>query len=116
MKPGQYDLDIWQGQTFTQEIVWKDSIGTPVDLTNYTARMQVRKKVKSSTTEIELTTANGRISLGTTNGTITLTISATDTASLDFTCAVYDLELESQTSVVTRVLEGSVTLHPEVTR
>jgi hypothetical protein len=54
-----------------------------VSLVGYTARMQVRSTLESAEALIELTTANGRIALGGSAGTITLTISATDTRSLD---------------------------------
>jgi hypothetical protein len=43
-----------------------------INLTGYTARMQVRSTLESAEALIELTTANGRIALGGSAGTITL--------------------------------------------
>jgi hypothetical protein len=88
----------------------------PVNLTGFTARMQIRASLEDDDTLASLTTENGGITLGGTAGTVALLLSATDTAALDFTSAVYDLELISSGGVVTRLLSGAVTLVPEVTR
>lgn len=110
------DLTIEQGATFTHQFVWNDSNGVPIDITGYTARMQIRQTVGSVGFEVELTTENGGITLGGALGTVDLLISATATAALDFLAAVYDLELVSPTSIVTRLVKGSVVLDKEVTR
>lgn len=89
---------------------------TPVSLSGFTARMQIRESVESTTTLLSLTTENSRIALDNTAKTITLTISATDTAALDFSTGVYDLELVSGGGVVTELLNGNVLLDTEVTR
>lgn len=110
-----YDILIEQGATYSQLITYKDN-GVAVNLTGYTARMQVRSTLESATTVVELTTANSRIALGGTAGTITLTISATDTAALTAGRGVYDLELVSGSGIVTRLLQGVATISRNVTR
>ena len=52
----------------------------PVDLTGVTARMQLREKLDSSVVLLELTTENGRIVVDDATKTITLNITAADTA------------------------------------
>lgn len=88
----------------------------PVDLTGFTARMQIRSSLSSIVVIHELTTANGGITLGGAAGTVGLLIPAATTTSFDFTTAVYDLELVSGSGVVTRLLSGKITLSKEVTR
>lgn len=88
----------------------------PVNLTGFTARMQVRETIESTTTLVSLTTENGGVTLGGTAGTIDITITATATALLDFDSAVYDLEVVSAGGVVTPVAYGNVYLNDEVTR
>lgn len=88
----------------------------PIDLTGYTARMQIREKVDSTTTLDDLTTLNGGIILDVANNKITLFISAVDTALYTFNSAVYSLEMVSSTGVVTPLLNGTLTLVKEVTR
>jgi hypothetical protein len=116
MPAAVYDLFIEQGATFVKTITWNDSAGTPVDLTGYTARMQFRSSVNSSTILFSATTENSRITLGGALGTIDITFSATDTTAFAFVSAVYDLELQSGTGFVTRLLEGGVEVSKEVTR
>jgi hypothetical protein len=110
-----YDILIEQGATYSQSITYKDN-GVAVNLTGYTARMQVRATLEAASTLVELTTANGRIALGGAAGTITLTISATDTAALTSGRGVYDLELVSGSGIVTRLLQGVATISRNVTR
>lgn len=87
----------------------------PVDLTGYTARMQIRGKLEDTEFIHELTTENGGITINTTDSTLTLTISATATALFTFSTAVYSLELISGT-VVTPFVNGTITMYKEVTR
>jgi len=89
----------------------------PVDLSGYTARMQVRPQLSSPDADIilELDETDG-ITLGGSEGSILIEVDAATTSTLNFSSAVYDLELISPTSVVTRLMEGKVMLRKEVTR
>lgn len=111
---GTHNFEILQGETWTRTLTWKVD-GTAVDLTGYTARMQVRQKVTSADTLLSLTSASG-ITLGGSAGTITLSVSAVDTAAMTWREGVYDLELVSGGGEVTRLIEGRITVSPEVTR
>ena len=114
--PGKLDLVAYQGASWDYTLTWNAG-GTPVDLTAYTARMQVRESYDSDAVILNLTSGTG-ITLGGTAGTIYLEASATTTAAFDGTPNkqfIYDLELESA-GVVTRLVEGTFTINPEVTR
>jgi len=112
----RYDLEIKQGATLSLTATWKDSAGTAVNLTGYTARLQVRATYDSSSTILSLTSAAG-ITLGGAAGTIAITASATTTAALTAPFSgVYDLELVSGGGEVTRLLEGTATVSPEASR
>lgn len=113
----RFDLTINQGATLSLVATWKDQAGTAINLTGYTARLNVRETYASGTAILTLTTENGGITLGGSAGTITLSASATTTAALTAPFSgVYDLELVSGGGVVTRLLEGAATVSPEVTR
>lgn len=117
----EVDRSIIQGATFTQSLTWKtkpdeNTTATPVDLTGCTARMQVRAKVNASEVLLTLTTENGGIALGGTAGTIELLIDADDTAALTWAAGVYDLEIVYPGGQVRRLMYGSVSVSPEVTR
>jgi hypothetical protein len=87
----------------------------PVDLAGYTARMQIREKLTSTTTLEELTTGNGKVLVNNTTKTISLILSAAITEAYTWKSGVYSLELEKE-GVVVPLLYGNVTLEREVTR
>jgi hypothetical protein len=87
----------------------------PVQLTGYTARMQIREKVGSDTVLHSLTTENGGILLDTTLQTITLLIPDETTATFTFKAAVYDLEM-LKSGEVSQLATGNISLSKEVTR
>lgn len=116
MAAAQYDFYVEQGATYQLDITWKQPDGTPVNLTDYTARMQFRKSKTSTDILFSGTTSNGIITLGGAAGTISITIPASTTDDFAFRSAVYDLELESAGGVVYRLVEGCVQVSKEVTR
>lgn len=88
----------------------------PVDLTGYTARMQIRSSVDSSTVIHEATTTNAGIVIDQIFKTIMIQIPASITEQFDFETAVYSVELISNTNIVTPFLIGNLVLVREVTR
>lgn len=91
------------------------NFNVPEDLNGYTARMQIRQKLTSTDIIKELTTENGGIALDNAAKTITINISATDTAAFTFTTAVYSLEMVKSGDVQCLVT-GTITLDKEITR
>lgn len=106
------NLVIDQGSTFTVSIVIFDPNGNELDLTDYTIRAQMRKSYGSNS-YTSFTASKGA---DPTNGEITISLTATQTSALRSGRYVYDIEIEDDEDVVTRVLEGIVTVTPEVTR
>jgi hypothetical protein len=78
--------------------------------------MHVRRTKEDVDTVIELTDANGRLVLGGSAGTITVTLSDTESSAIEALDYVYDLELISPGGVVKRLLEGPFEVTREVTR
>jgi hypothetical protein len=129
MQAGVYDIHIDQGATWTLQLTWKDTSGTPINLTGYTARMQIRKDFKESTARLSLSSPSNGIVLGGSAGTIQITASKTATSGIEVDYAtlflhegkraqsmVYDIELESADGTATRILQGTAFVYPEVTR
>lgn len=112
---GTYDIVCDQGATFSRVFTWQDSTGLPVNLTGYTARMQVRDTIDAANILLTFTTENGGITLGAEAGTVTVTATAATTASIGIGCFVYDLELINGATVY-RLLQGAFTVDGEVTR
>lgn len=122
MGAAKLNLRIEQGTTYVGpgnngDAVYKVGlIPVAVDLTGCTARMQIRPSINSSTVLLELTTVNGRITLGGLTGSIRLNLSAAETAAINWDAAFYDLELVFPNGFVKRLLQGKVTISKEVTR
>jgi len=112
-QPGDLDLRMYQGATFRYVLTWlEDDVAK--NLTNYTARMQVREHINATTTLLDLTSGSG-ITLGGAAGTITIEVAATTTDDIKPGLYVYDLELVTG-STVTRLVEGTFMVSGEVTR
>lgn len=116
MSAGTLNLIIEQGATYQKKLIWQDNDKTPIDNTGSTGRMQIRASKEDPTILLELTTENGRMTLGGANGEINLFIAAGDTEAITWTAGVYDLELEDGAGIVTRLVEGKVAVSLEVTR
>lgn len=120
MAAANYNLEINQGETYTKNFVWANSSGTPYDLTGWTARIQGRASLSSSSTTFDsgggspttglsvvITAALGKTA-------VTMTPTCTSAIPCD---GVYSIELtKTATGEVKRLVEGSYTLSPEVNR
>jgi len=132
--PALYAIEVFQGADWSKELLWRDSEGTPIDLIDYTARMEVRSNFDSPDILLLLETdpkpgggvGNGRITLGLVSNppdpdyNILLEVDAAATAALPakpgFTAWVYDLEMVSAGGLVRRLLMGRFTVSLEVTK
>ena len=129
MAAGKYSFTIEQGSTVDFEIVYKDSNSDPIDLTLYTARMQIRPSIGSDIVHMTLSSSLNPCGTGLnmsgsnstnppTSGSIGIFISAFSSSLLDFSEATYDLEIASGSgncAVVTRILQGKVKLSKNTT-
>lgn len=100
----KYNLVCEQATTFNLQFTVKTG-DTAWNLTDYTATMTVKPFPNSTTTTVLATNANGKIALGGSTGTVTITLSATETGAITPGKYDYDFVLDSG-SVVTRLLEG----------
>jgi hypothetical protein len=115
MTAGIYNTTIDQGSVWTVVLVYTDSNDTPVNLTGYTAAMQLRQNYNSDVADLTLTTANGGITIVGATGTITINATAAQTGDLDPGFYVYDLELTSGSNI-SRLIQGQLTVAEQVTR
>jgi hypothetical protein len=105
-----------QGANWFVTVVYKDSAGTAIDLTGYTAALQIRDTYADSTTDLSLTSPSGGITITGATGTIAITATAVQTAAIAAGTYVYDLEITSSGGIVTRLIQGKISLSPQVTR
>lgn len=116
----KYSLTIEQGATFYRKLTWKDANNNPIEVTGYKARMQIRKGYGGVLMH-SMTSEEGRGITLLPDGIIELDIAADVTSRFNtgsavyISPAVYDLELEDSIGNVIRLIEGTVTISPEVT-
>lgn len=105
------NLYIDQGATYNAIVQVFDDDDVVFNLTGYTANSQIRKNYATNTVAATFT-AN---ILAASNGTISLALSASQTANLKYGRYVYDVEIYKD-DVVLRPIEGVVVVYPQVTR
>jgi hypothetical protein len=114
MPAGIYNFTCEQGTTFQRDIEVTNFDDSVRDLSGFTARMQVRKDMDAAAALIELTTENGRMQIDGELGTVSLTISAADTAAMTYG-GIYDLEIVNSVGSVERLIQGNFNLDENVT-
>ena len=111
---GIYNFIMDQGSTYTVQMVYQDPNGNPINLTGYTAKMQLRLQYGDPVAALTLTTGGGGIVIDPLIGTINITATDEQTLALEPTFYVYDLDLIDG-GTITRLIQGQITVRPEVT-
>jgi hypothetical protein len=112
--PVTVNLTTRSGASRDLSITWTEG-GEPVDLTGWSARLQVRTAVTSPTVLVDLESPD-EILLGGTDGTIWAGLTPTHTAALDPGVYRYDLRLTDGGPTVVYLIEGSLKVKDPVTR
>jgi hypothetical protein len=98
--------------TVTISSVASDGTETAFDLTNYTVSASIRKTFASSTA----TDFTSNIVSPPTDGKVTISLTDAQTTTLDRGRYVWDMIVTSSGGTITRVLQGTATVNPSVTR
>ena len=105
-------LDIDQGSDFSAVIDLENDNGTPMDLSNTQIYSQFRKSYNSSTAYNFTCQV---VDSG--NGKIQIKLAGADSSAIRPGRYLYDVEIyNSLNNAKTRVVEGIVTINPEITR
>lgn len=113
MTAQNYDIEIEQGSAFRLELQLKQPDGEPLNLASCSAASQIRKSARSKTAIVDFTT---EILSPSADGKLVLSLTHTQTADMNFSKALYDVEVTFSTGEIRRLLMGSVRLSPEITR
>lgn len=116
----QQNLQVKAGATYTAIFTVKEDAVTPLDLTGWSADMQVRAAIGAPTAELTFSTDDGSLVIDGPNGTVTLVIDPADTNGIaTYTggrIMYYDLEITNPLATITYApFEGCFVLHPQVT-
>ena len=111
MAAGTYNFIVEQGATFTRQLTVKEN-NSVMDLTGYSVASKMRSTHDTSTVAGTFTCTVSNAS----GGIITVAMTSSVTAAIEEGIYVYDLEITSGAGIVTRLLQGEITVNPEVTR
>lgn len=100
-----------KGAPYVKRLIWRNRAKRPIDLTGYSAVLEVRASIADPAVLLTLSTDNGKIALGGTSGAIALNFSEIDIASLPAT-SVYKLAVTPAGGVKKFLLEGKITISP----
>jgi hypothetical protein len=123
MAAGKYSFTIEQGSTVEIPLIYKDNQGVPVNLTQYSSKMQIRDSYGSTPPIITLTSTLNSDGTGlnmsnAVSGGITIYIASCTSSMFNFIDAIYDLDIISGSGdcpIINRILEGKIRLSKEVT-
>lgn len=110
-----YNIVAEQGTDYSASVAYADSSNNAINLTGYTARMHVRKYHGSSVQALTLSSTSG-LTITALSGTVLISISAAALSAILAGEYVYDMEIVSESGVVTKLVSGTFSLAPEVTR
>lgn len=110
-----YNQTIDQGANWYFQLTYKDSAGAPINLTGYSAALELGTSYNMTSPTLAISTTTTGMTIPTpANGTIIVNVPAATTASLPTDNYVYNMTLTSPGGFVTRLIEGSVIVAPEV--
>jgi hypothetical protein len=113
-----YDIEVHQGETREFELELTDNAGSPIDLTDYSAKMQIRSKPGG---EVFLTLTNDSgsgITITPASGTVGVHMTAAQTAGFGFEAGEYDLPVkvdDGGEDVLEYLIDGLVVVTPRKT-
>jgi len=107
------ELTIDQGATFSSVITLTNDDNTAIDLTGYTFECQIRKSYYSTNA-----TANIAVTIegDAANGAVRLSLDSANTANIKAGRYLYDLKMTDDEDTTIRVIEGIVTITPQVSK
>jgi hypothetical protein len=113
----EYDIEIERGASFYLALIYQEADGTPIDLTGFTAGMQVRSAVGGHLLA-DLSTANSMIKLGELQtGSIEARLPIAMSRKLAQAEGVYDLFIYSPDgSESYKLIKGAAIIHGSVTQ
>ena len=105
------NLVIKQGESWTEPVLVLDGIGNPLNLTNYTTECILRRSFASKSYTVIVVTINDASA-----GTLTLSLTAGETAAFRSGRYVYALRVTSNDEAESFVLDGIVTVEASALR
>ncbi len=107
------ELYLDQGTTFNNIINLTDDVNnTPINISGYTVTSQMRRSYYSANISANITCTLSNVA----NGEITMTMTAANTANIKPGRYLFDVKTSDIYNTISRVLEGTITVSPQITK
>lgn len=106
------ELDLDQGADFNFDLDLTNDDGSVINVTNYTFSSSIRKSYYSTSTTANLTVTI----INASNGNVSLTLNAATTSNIKAGRYLFDIKQVDPLNVTTRLVEGIITVLPQVTK
>lgn len=106
------ELTLDQGTTFETTIDLVDDTGVAINVAGYVFSGQIRKSYYSSnpTANLVITISNAA------SGNVNISLDAANTSNIAAGRYLYDIKMTDTQNTVTRIVEGVITVTPQVTK
>lgn len=106
------ELDLDQGADFTVDLDLIKDDGSVLNIANYSFTSSMRKSFYSSSVTANLTVTV----VNTSNGNITLSLNSATTSNIKAGRYLFDVKQIDSVNITTRLVEGIITVLPQVTK
>lgn len=103
-----------QYATWSISLIFSDNNDTPIDLTGWSAAMMIRDTYGGSVL-LSLSSPSSGITVGTSNGLVSIVIDKATTGGFTWSDGVYDVVLTDPSANAYRMVEGTIHINPGVT-
>ena len=108
----QVELFCDQGTDFSYQLDLSNDDGTALNVANYTFTSSIRKSYYSSSVTANMTVAI----VSAANGNVLISMNSATTTNIVAGRYLYDVKMKDNTNTVFRVIEGIITVYPQITK
>jgi len=111
----EVNFKVVQGDTFAIRVTYKNSDGSPINLSGYSAQMDVRNEPSGKILCASVSSQSG-ITINTSLGILDVEFSPSQTRKFTLPSAAYQLQIRSSSGAQTTILKGYISTSAAVIR
>ena len=111
----EINFKVIQGDSFIIRVTYKNPNGTPIDLTGYTAKMDVRNEPSGKILCASITDQSG-ITITPSTGVLDIEFTPAQTRKFTLPSCAYQLQIRSSSGTQTTILKGYISTSAAVIR
>jgi len=111
----EVNFKVVQGDTFAIRVIYKNSNGTPINLSGYSARMDIRNEPSGKILCASINEQSG-ITITPSTGVLDIQFNPSQTRKFTLPSAAYQLQIRSSNGTQTTILKGYISTSSAVIR